>query len=91
MYGSGYKLTYSFSIFFRDAFNMKEFHALLLSEFGIPSDYSKPIEIVIEDPKISPTPTRWLMECSGHIQFVPEPASENAPTLEPYGDQNQSV
>ena len=69
---------------------IKDLYAWLLAELGVPSDYCKPIEIVIEDPKISPTPTRWLMECSGHVHFFPEPTSENNPTQEPCGDQNQS-
>ena len=70
---------------------IQKFYALLLSELGVPPDYSKPIEINIDDPKISSTLTRLLMHSSGHVQFVSESSLENSPTLEPCGDQNQFV
>ena len=70
---------------------IQKFYTLLLNELGVPPDYSKPIEVKIEDPKISPVPTQLLMHQSGYVQFVSESALENNPTLKPCADQAQSV
>lgn len=68
---------------------IKQLYALLLDKLGIPSDYSKPIELVVEDPEIG-IPIQGLLDCSGHIQFFPESVLENDPTTESQGDQTRS-
>lgn len=70
---------------------IKSLYALLLDKLGVPCDYSKPIELIVDDPKISPTPTRWLMERSGHVQFFPEFAPEYDLVPQSYDDQMLSV